>query len=62
MEKILEKSGKSQGILSVRKSGNPVIACQSFHWNNMEKPLLLQGKIPKLQQLFGKNWLQALPY
>ena len=24
----------------------------------MEKPLLLQGKIPKLQQLFGKNWLQ----
>ena len=22
----------------------------------MEKPLLLQGKIPKLQQLFGKNW------
>ena len=23
MEKILEKSGKSQGILSVRKSGNP---------------------------------------
>ena len=25
MEKILEKSGKSQGILSVRKSGNPVV-------------------------------------
>ena len=25
MEKILEKSGKSQGILSVRKSGNPDI-------------------------------------
>ena len=24
MEKLLEKSGKSQGILSVRKSGNPV--------------------------------------
>ena len=24
----------------------------------MEKPLLLQGKILKLQQLFGKNWLQ----
>ena len=24
----------------------------------MEKPLLLQGKIPKLQQLIGKNWLQ----
>ena len=24
MEKILEKSGKSQGILSVWKSGNPV--------------------------------------
>ena len=24
MAKILEKSGKSQGILSVRKSGNPV--------------------------------------
>ena len=24
----------------------------------MEKPLLLQGKIPKLQQLFGKIWLQ----
>ena len=24
LEKILEKSGKSQGILSVRKSGNPV--------------------------------------
>ena len=24
MEKIMEKSGKSQGILSVRKSGNPV--------------------------------------
>ena len=23
-KKILEKSGKSQGILSVRKSGNPV--------------------------------------
>ena len=23
MKKILEKSGKSQGILSVRKSGNP---------------------------------------
>ena len=23
--KILEKSGKSQGILSVRKSGNPVL-------------------------------------
>ena len=28
-EKILEKSGKSQGILSVRKSGNPVIPCQT---------------------------------
>ena len=26
MEKVLEKSGKSQGILSVRKSGNP--ACE----------------------------------
>ena len=26
MEKILEKSGKSQGILSVRKSGNPELA------------------------------------
>ena len=25
MKKILEKSGKSQGILSVRKSGNPVL-------------------------------------
>ena len=25
MGKILEKSGKSQGILSVRKSGNPEI-------------------------------------
>ena len=25
MEKILEKSGKSQGILSVRKSGNPAV-------------------------------------
>ena len=24
LEKILEKSGKSQGILSTRKSGNPV--------------------------------------
>ena len=24
MEKILEKSGKSQGILSEEKSGNPV--------------------------------------
>ena len=24
----------------------------------MEKLLLLQGKNPKLQQLFGKNWLQ----
>ena len=24
MEKILEKSGESQGILSARKSGNPV--------------------------------------
>ena len=23
MEKILEKSGKSQGILSIRKNGNP---------------------------------------
>ena len=28
MEKILEKSGKSQGILSVRKSGNPVDLCR----------------------------------
>ena len=24
----------------------------------MEKSLMLQGKIPKLQQFFGKNWLQ----
>ena len=24
----------------------------------MEKTVLLQGKIPKLQQLFAKNWLQ----
>ena len=24
----------------------------------MEKTLLLQGKVPKLQQLFAKNWLQ----
>ena len=30
MEKILEKSGKSQGILSVRKSGNPVIPILTF--------------------------------
>ena len=30
MEKILEKSGKSQGILSVRKSGNPVIATRTI--------------------------------
>ena len=27
LEKTLEKSGKSQGILSVRKSGNPVNTC-----------------------------------
>ena len=27
-KKILEKSGKSQGILSVRKSGNPVWVLQ----------------------------------
>ena len=30
MEKILEKSGKSQGILSVRKSGNPVVEEVSY--------------------------------
>ena len=34
MEKILEKSGKSQGILSVRKSGNPAytktVICKPF--------------------------------
>ena len=37
MEKILEKSGKSQGILSVRKSGNPgpaefrsFMSCEQF--------------------------------
>ena len=30
------------------------MAFQSFHWNNMEKPLLLQGKITMLQQLFAK--------
>ena len=32
-KKILEKSGKSQGILSVRKSGNPV------EYVNNTKPL-----------------------
>ena len=39
-EKILEKSGKSQGILSVRKSGNPGQAHEIkenvityFRWN-----------------------------
>ena len=32
MEKILEKSGKSQGILSVRKSGNPVL--QNLIWSD----------------------------
>ena len=37
MEKILEKSGKSQGILSVRKSGNPVIC---FAWWEMTHALL----------------------
>ena len=30
MEKILEKSGKSQGILSVRKSGNPATVNSHF--------------------------------
>ena len=30
MEKILEKSGKSQGILSVQKSGNPEYSLDSF--------------------------------
>ena len=34
------------------------MAFQSFHWNNMEKPLVLQGKITMLQQLFAKSWLQ----
>ena len=31
-EKILEKSGKSQGILSVRKSGNPDWNAFLFHY------------------------------
>ena len=31
MENILEKSGKSQGILSVRKSGNPVDLIRPIH-------------------------------
>ena len=35
-EKILEKSGKSQGILSVRKSGNPVNS-EWFRTTNMEE-------------------------
>ena len=39
MEKILEKSGKSQGILSVRKSGNPV---RTHHPVNS---LILQKKV-----------------
>ena len=30
-QKLLEKSGKSQGILSVRKSGNPVIRTPVFY-------------------------------
>ena len=31
-KKILEKSGKSQGILSVRKSGNPVRNLHNSVW------------------------------
>ena len=34
MKKILEKSGKSQGILSEEKSGNPEIS----HWNYSKIP------------------------
>ena len=33
MEKILEKSGKSQGILSVRKSGNPGNVNDALEWS-----------------------------
>ena len=45
MEKILEKSGKSQGILLVRKSGNPVIDAL-FDWSvliNLLNKLKQQG-------------------
>ena len=45
MEKILEKSGKSQGILSVRKSGNPVIQA---HIEN-SKVICYQIKSPQLR-------------
>ena len=36
MEKILEKSGKSQGILSVRKSGNPERSCTNAFVTQMK--------------------------
>ena len=36
-----------------------VIAFWNFHLNNMEESVLLQGKIHKLQQLFGQNWLHS---
>ena len=42
MEKILEKSGKSQGILSVLKSGNDGITCRKEnsllkYYNNFKR-------------------------
>ena len=42
MEKILEKSGKSQGILSVWKSGNPeqafIILNLKYQWRIQDFP------------------------
>ena len=45
-KKILEKSGKSQGILSVRKSGNPV-----YHNMFFPKNITLRERLPKTARL-----------
>ena len=43
-KKILEKSGKSQGILSVRKSGNPAPICETvFSWTPLHYDTILFG-------------------
>ena len=49
MKKILEKSGKSQGILSEEKSGNPVVLVLLEKQKKIRRP-----RIKSFRELFAQ--------
>ena len=59
--KILEKSGKSPGILSVRNSGNPVIADVTIEYGVEEAGVYSRPPFPRrdLRKPDSASWVQS---